>query len=133
MQIIGHKKFILAALDLTKKALIVYMAYPSAKILIYLARNAQIDLLIVQKVIVPDNSLDFIDIFLKKAAAKLPKRFDINDHIINLESGKQPLYRPIYSLRPIKLKTEKTYIKINLANNFICPLKSLARAFILYS
>lgn len=49
----------------------------------------------------------------------LPKYTKINTYAIDLEEDKQPLYRPIYSLRPIKLETLKTYIKTNLANSFI--------------
>ena len=33
-------------------------------------------------------------------------------------------YKQIYSLSLVKLKTLKTYIEINLANNFIWSLKS---------
>lgn len=38
----------------------------------------------------------------------------------------------MYSLKPVELKTVKTYIKINLANSFIKLLKSLASALILF-
>lgn len=37
----------------------------------------------------------------------------------------------MYSLRPIELETRKTYIKTNLANDFIQAFKLLAKAFIL--
>lgn len=49
--------------------------------------------------------------------------FDINEHPINLESGKQLFYSLIYSLAPVELEIFKTYIKTNLANSFICPFK----------
>ena len=56
----------------------------------------------------------------------------INKHAIKLEKDKQPLFRPIYSLELVELEILKTYIKTNLANGFIQPSKSFARAFILF-
>ena len=56
----------------------------------------------------------------------------MNEHAIELEKSKQPLFGPIYSLGPIELETLKTYIKINLANGFIRPFKSSAGAPILF-
>ena len=56
-----------------------------------------------------------------------------SDHAIDLEEGKQKPYGPIYSLRPVELKTLKTYIQINLANGFIRPSKSPVGAPILFS
>ena len=70
--------------------------------------------------------------FSKKSAVVLPKHTEINTHIINLEEGKQLPYESIYSLRPVELETFKTYIKTNLANSFICPLKSPISAPILF-
>ena len=46
--------------------------------------------------------------------------------------SKQPPFGLIYSLSPIELKTLKTYIKTNLANDFIHPSKSPAGALILF-
>ena len=56
----------------------------------------------------------------------------MNEYAIKLEKGKQPLFGPIYSLGPVELETLKTYIKINLANNFIRLSKSPARVPILF-
>ena len=50
---------------------------------------------------------------------KLLKYIRINDHIIKLEKSKQLLFNSIYNLKLVKLETLKTYIEINLANNFI--------------
>lgn len=85
-----------------------------------------------KKILILAKYLNFTDVFLKKAAAKLLKRLDINKHTINLEPGKQPLYGPIYNLGPMELKTSKTYIETKLANSFICSSKSLAKALILF-
>lgn len=76
--------------------------------------------------------LDFVDVFLKILAAELFKRSDINKYLIDLEPDKKLPYGSIYSLRPIELKTLKTYIKINLTNNFIWPSKFPAKAHILF-
>ena len=56
----------------------------------------------------------------------------INNHAIELVDDQQPLYGSIYSLGPVELKTLKAYIKNNLANGFIKPSKSLARALIFF-
>ena len=43
----------------------------------------------------------------------------MNKNAIKLEEDKQPPFDLIYSLGLVELETLKTYIKINLANNFI--------------
>ena len=75
---------------------------------------------------------DFADIFSPNLATKLSKHTKINTHTIDLENDKQPPYKPIYSLGPIKLEIFKTYIETNLANSFIHPSKSLAGTPILF-
>lgn len=72
-----------------------------------------------EKVTVPNEYLNFTDVFSNELAVELLKRSDINKHAIDLKLSKQPFYAPIYSLDPIKLKTLKTYIKTNLINGFI--------------
>lgn len=74
----------------------------------------------------------FADVFSSESAAELPEHTRINDHPIELIDGQQPPSGPIYSLGPVELETLKTYIKTNLANGFICPSKSPARAPILF-
>ena len=56
----------------------------------------------------------------------------LNQLRIKLQKGQQPPYGPIYSLGPVNLKTLKIYIKTNLANGFIRPLKSPAGATIFF-
>lgn len=48
----------------------------------------------------------------------------INNHAIKLVDSQQLLCEPIYSLKQIKLKTMKPYIKINLVKEFIKLSKS---------
>lgn len=86
---------------------------------------------IAKKVTTPKKYLDFANVFLKKSAAKLSERFNINKHAIDLEPSKQLLYMPIYSLEQVKLETFKTYIEVNLTNKIIWPSKSPAEAPIL--
>lgn len=63
---------------------------------------------------------------------KLLEYISINNYLINLIDNKQPLYGPIYSLKLLDLKILKTYIKNNLANDFIRPFKLLAGTLILF-
>ena len=63
---------------------------------------------------------------------KLPEYIEINNHTIKLEKSKQPLFRLIYSLRPVVLKMLKIYIKTNLVNGFIWLFKSPIGAPILF-
>ena len=99
---------------------------------IYLARKAQIALLIAKKVKISTKYSDFLDVFSEEKALILPKATELNEHAIELQKGQQLPYRLIYSLGPVKLKTLKTYIKTNPANGFIWPSKSLAGALILF-
>ena len=99
---------------------------------IHPAKKAQLTLLLVEKVTVPTEYLDFADVFSEKSINVLQERTRANEHIIEVEEGKQPPYRPIYSLGPVKLEIVKTYIEINLSNNFIRTSKSLAGALILF-
>lgn len=64
--------------------------------------------------------------------AELPEYIGINNQYIKLIDSKQPFYEPIYSLEPMELETLETYIKTNLANDFIRPSKSLVDAPIFF-
>ena len=101
----------------------------------YSKKQAQVGALLFDKAFtkVPAEYFDYSNIFLVKKAAELLKNTGINEHTMKLEKGKQPSCGPIYSLGPIALETLKTYIKINLANGFIWPSKSLTKASILFN
>lgn len=73
----------------------------------------------IEKVIVPPEYFDYVNVFLETSAAELPKHTGINNHFIDLVDDKQPPYDPIYSLEPVEFKTLKIYIETNLANGFI--------------
>lgn len=51
----------------------------------------------------------------------------MNKYAIQLIDGKQPLYKTIYILSPVKLKTLKTYIKTYQITGFIQPLSLLQK------
>ena len=96
--------------------------------------KAQVGALLFDKVPteVPAEYFNYSDVFSTENVAELLKNAKINKHAIKLEEGKQLPFGPIYSLGPIELETLNTYIKTNLANNFIWSSKSPARAHILF-
>ena len=69
---------------------------------------------------------NYNNIFLVKNAVKFLKYTKIIDYTIKLEKNKQLLFRSIYNLGLIELKTLKIYIKIHLVNNFIYSYKFFA-------
>ena len=131
VKIIDKKEFAKTALDEHVKAFVMHVTSLST-MAIHSAKKAQIALLIVKKFKIPTKYSNFSDIFLKEKALILPEVTKLNQYAIKLQEGQQPLYRSIYSLGPVELKTLKTYIKTNLANGFIWPLKSPASASILF-
>lgn len=88
-----------------KKVLVISIAYLLAKMLIHLAQKTLIALLLIKKITVLDEYLDFDNVFSKNSAAKSLKCFDINKHSINLELNKQPSYKQIYSLGKQNIKS----------------------------
>ena len=131
IELINKKEFAKAALDENSETFIMHVA--SLDLGIYPDREAQIVLLLIKKVKILDKYSDFIDVFSEEKALVLPKRTNINKHVIKLEDGKQPSYGPIYSLGPVELEILKTYIETHLKTGFIRPSKSPAGAFILFN
>ena len=82
-------------------------------------RAAQIASLLTKKVKIPDKYSDFTDVFSEEKALVLPEHTELNEHSIDLEDGKQPPYRPIYSPDLVELETLKTYIETHLKTGFI--------------
>ena len=85
------------------KDFVVNVSFLSLKLrmTIYLATKIQIALLLVKKVIILVEYLDFGDVFLEKSANILLEQNKTNKYAIKLEKGKEPTYGPIYSLRSI--------------------------------
>ena len=132
IELINQKEFAKVLLDENIEAFMVHFSCLRSRMTIYLAKKAQLALLLVKKVTIPAKYSDFADVFLEESANVLPEQTEVNEYTIKLEKGKQPSYGPIYSLEPVEFKTLKTYIEINLANGFIKILKSQASAPILF-
>ena len=134
VELIGKEEFTKLALDKNFAIFIIYVSSLSLelKIIIYLARKTQIALLLAKKVTIASKYLDFANIFLKKLVNVLLKQTRANKYIIKLEQGKQPLYWPIYNLKPIAFETVKIYVKTNLANDFIRASKLQVGTLILF-
>ena len=136
VQIVNPKEFVIAALDVDSETFVVHVAIrEQEKMPIHFKKQAQVGALLFNKapIEVPAKYFDYSNVFSAKNALKLPENTGINEHTIELKEDKQPPFGPIYSLRPVKLETLKTYIKINLANGFIRPSKSPTRALILFN
>ena len=131
VKIIDKKEFAKAELDKHVEIFVMHVIF-LLTMAIYLARKAQIALLIAKKGKIATKYSDFSDIFLEKKALILPEATKLNQHAIKLQEDQQPPYEPIYSLGLVDLETLKTYIKINLANDFIRPSKSPAGVSILF-
>ena len=132
VELINKKEFAKAALDKNSETFLIYVASLNVTPGIYLNKAAQIALFLTEKVMILDKYLDFVNIFLEEKVLVLPERIKLNEHAINLEDSKQPLYGPIYSLGLVKLETLKTYNETYLKTGFIWPSKSPAGASILF-
>ena len=121
-------------MDLEQEVFVVYVTTLFHQIEVHPDFQVQIAALIANKtlVIILAEHSDFEDMFCKESTAMLSKHTKVNTYAIDTEEGKQLLYGLIYSLGLVELKTFKTYIKTNLANYFICFLKSPVSATILF-
>ena len=99
----------------------------------HLDKEALIASFLTKEVNIPDEYLDFTNIFLEEKVLVQPECTKLNEHPINLKDGKQLPYRPIYSLGPVKLENLKIYIEIYLKIGFIWPSKSLANVSIFFN
>ena len=155
VQLVNSKKFVIAPLNTDSETFVVHVAIrkqeemainPNKKTQIKVQSKAQsktksgtksgakVRALIFDKALteVLVEYSDYSNAFSVKNATELLENTGMNKHAIKLEKGKQPLFGPIYSLGPVELETLKTYIKINLANDFIRHFKSSAGASILF-
>ena len=152
VQLVNPKEFVIAALDADSETFVVHVAIREREEMpVYFERQTQIEaeahidaqgqsraqvgalLFNEASTEVPAEYSNYGDVFSAENAAELLENTGMNEHAIELEEGKQPPFGPIYSLGPVELETLKTYIKTNLANDFIRPSKSPARAPILFN
>ncbi len=107
VELIGKKKFAVAALDPEHETFIVHVVALSVDLgdEIYPSRRAQIAHLKADEVFteVPSEYADFVDVFSPKLAAKLTEHTGINDYAIEFMDDWQPPYGPIHSLWPVEL------------------------------
>ena len=118
---IDRKEFAKVALDPNQEVLVIYVAILSSEMAIHPSRLAQIASLKAEEapVTVLAKYLDYANVFFEKLAVVLSEHTEINTHAIKLEEGKQPPYRPIYSLGLVELEILKTYLKTHLKTGFI--------------
>ena len=133
VELINKKKFAKAALDEDFEIFVIHVASFNLIPRLHLDKAAQIVSLLVKEVEIPDKYSDFTNVFLEEKALVLPECSKLNEHIIDLEDNKQPLYGSIYSLGLVSLETLKTYIETHLKTGFIRPSKSSAGAPILFN
>ena len=141
VQLVDPKEFVIAALDVDSETFVVYVAIQEqeempihAEMQAQIQDGAQIGALLFNEspIEVSVENSDYSNVFSAENATELPENTGINEHAIKLEENKQPFFGPIYSLGPVELETLKIYIKTNLANGFIWPSKSPAKASILF-
>lgn len=80
---------------------------------------------------VPQAYHDYLDVFSKTEADKLPPHRPF-DHHITLQDGKTPPFGPIYSLSEKELGVLREYLDENLTKGFVVPSESPAAAPILF-
>lgn len=128
------KEFIARTLNLKDETFVVHIVSLTSSDNVYSSYKTQIASIKIDKTLttISPEYFNGIDVFSPKLVAKLPEYTEINNHTINLKDGKQPSYRPINSLEPVRFKILKMYIKTNLANGFIMSSKSPTSAPILF-
>ena len=136
IQIVDPKEFVIATLDIDSETFVVYVAiWEQKEMPLHSKKQFQVRTLLFNKAFtkIPAEYSDYSNVFSAENAAELPENTGINEHAIELEKGKQQSFSPIYSLGLVELETLKIYIKINLANGFIWPSKSLTKALIFFN
>ena len=101
---------------------IVYVAIQEQEEMpVYSKKQAQVGVLLFNKVFteVLAKYSNYNNVFSVENATEFLENTGMNKYIIKLEKDKQPSFGLIYSLGPIELEILKTYIKINLAKDFI--------------
>ena len=88
---------------------------------VHLSYQAQLGLLLANKAFIKvlPEYLNYVKVFLFNYIIELLENIAINKYIIKLIEDKQPLYGPIYSLKPVELEILKIYIETYLKTEFI--------------
>lgn len=132
MELVRKKELASSVLSPNEEIFMVYIVALSSDLDIYSPCKTQLVSLLIDNIstVVLSKYVNFVNIFSPKFAAELLKYIGINDFSIDLVNGLQPSYGFIYSRDPIKLETLKTYIEINLVNDFIQAFKLTTRVLI---
>lgn len=130
----GKKKFAITILISNEKFFVICIVALSWDLNIYLFYKNQLASLLTDNtsIAIFFKYANFADFFFPEFATKLLEYTGINEHLINLINDQQQFYSTIYSLESIELKILKTYIKTNLAHDFIQAFKLPAEPFILF-
>ena len=135
MELIDKYEFAKTALDKNSEIFVVHVvAFKNLELVIHPSRAFLLTALQQDKAPteIPPKYADYVDVYSSDLVMELPENTGMNEHAIELVEGKQPPYRPIYSLSSVKLETLKTYIKTHLKTGFIRPSKSPTGASILF-
>ena len=133
VELINRKEFAKAALDENSETFVMHVTSLNLVPGIHPDREPQITSLLTKEVKILEEYSDYADVFSEEKVLVLPEHTKLNEHAIDLDDGKQPLYGPIYSLGPVELKTLKIYIETYLKTGFIWPSKSPVNAPILFN
>lgn len=128
-------EFAIIVLNLNDKTFIVYIAYfASLDLKIHLFCRVQKAFLKTNETFIAilANYINFISVLSLDLSVELLNYTIIKNYTFELIDDKQPSYELIYNLELIELEILKTYIKTNLANNFIKPFKFPINASILF-
>ena len=81
---------------------------------------------------IPAEYHDFLDVFSKSKADKLPDHNPQFDHSIKIEDGKQPPFGPIYNMSETEAEALRDFLKENLNRGFIRQSQSSCGAPVLF-
>ena len=85
----------------------------------------------IAEIMLPKEYAEYINVFLKEDAAKLPDHVRI-EYTITIKEGKESPYRLIYILSAIELRILNDYLKSNIIKGWIYKSESLINALILF-
>lgn len=120
-ELINKREFANAVFNRNSEIFVIHVVALEAEVLIYLSQAAEIATPMQDKA--PTKILvkyiEYVDVFSFDLVLELSKNTGINEHVIELVEGKQPLYGFIYAYSRVEQVSMKTYIKTQLKIGFI--------------
>lgn len=112
VKLINKKEFAKTVLDENSEIFVIYVAVLST-LLSHPSQKAQLGLLLANEASneISSKYSDSTDIFLPDLTIEFSEYINMNNHIIELEEDKEPLYSLIYSLGPVNLEILQIYIE----------------------